>query len=451
VSTVLVIDDEAQMCALVVDMMKPRGIRVVVGDHKQDIVEQIDATGAHVLLTDLRLPGVDGLALCGRVAEARPDVPVVVMTGFGSVENAIAAIRAGAYDFVTKPVEAEALALVLARAQRHALLKRELRVLRAAGDARAADPLLGESSAMRHVRDTVRQVADLDVNVLITGESGTGKEVVARLLHDSSRRREAPFVAINCAALPEHLLESQLFGHARGAFTDARADRAGLFVQASGGSLFLDEIGEMPLALQPKLLRALEERSVRPVGSDKAVAVDLRFIIATNKDLEASVQDGTFREDLFYRVNVVRIDLPPLRNRGDDALSLAHEFVKRAATRMNRPVRGISPAAASAIVEYAWPGNVRELQNAMERAVALTRYEELTVADLPIATERTGTVRTPTGELGALEDVERKHVIAVLEHVGWSRKRAATILKIDPKTLYRKLLAWGVEPGRPSQ
>jgi DNA-binding NtrC family response regulator len=441
---VLVIDDEKGMCSLVEDMLTPRGFEVVTGDHTKDIVAQLDDSGADVLLTDLRLPKIDGLALCRAMNDARPDIPVVVMTGFGSLETAVEALRAGAYDFVTKPIDVDPLAAALSRAVAHRRLEAEVHRLRArdgAGGAHGA--LLGESPRMRRVKELVKQVADLDVTVLITGESGTGKEVVARELHAQSRCRSGPFVAINCAAVPEQLLESQLFGHVRGAFTDARADRAGLFAQAQGGTLFLDEIGELPLSLQPKLLRALQERVVRPVGGDREVSFDARVLVATNRNLENAVKEGTFREDLFYRVNVVHIDVPPLRLRGDDVLMLAQEHVRRAAERMNRPVRGISSSAAAAILSYSWPGNVRELQNAMERAVALTRYDELVAADLPDkVTARTSPV-TKEVELVSLEEIERRHILAVFHAVGRSRKKTAAILDVDPKTLYRKLLQWG--------
>jgi DNA-binding NtrC family response regulator len=453
---VLVIDDEKDMCSLVEDMLGPKGFEVKTGKHLEDIIAQLDESGAEVLLTDLRMPKIDGLGLCRRIAESRPDVPVVVMTGFGSLETAVQAIRAGAYDFVTKPVEVDTLVMAMSRAVRHRRLEAEVRRLRSreAEPSGGAATIIGESDAMRRLRELVRQLADLDVTVLVTGESGTGKEVVARALHEESGRRLSPFVAINCAAVPEHLLESQLFGHVRGAFTDARSDRAGLFVQASGGTLFLDEIGEMPLSLQPKILRALQERVVRPVGSEKEVPFDARVLVATNKDLEAAVAAGRFRQDLYYRVNVVSIDLPPLRARGDDALALAQLFLARAAKRMSRPVRGISTGGAAAILGYEWPGNVRELQNAMERAVALTRYEEIVAADLPEPKggSKGGPVSPAQGgdgvELISLDEVERRHVLAVLAAVGNSRKRASAVLGVDPKTLYRKLLQWGGDGAR---
>lgn len=444
----LVVDDEREMCALVVEMLRPRGVEVVIGSHTADILHQIDDARADVLLTDIRLPGNDGLALCRTVAAAKPDVPVVVMTGFGSLDNAIDAIRAGAYDFVTKPVDADTLFLVVDRAGRHAALVAELRRLRAATTGSLpVDGLVGSSSSMRRIRDLIAQVAELDVTVLLTGESGTGKEVAARALHSGSKRRNKPFVAVNCAALPEHLLESQLFGHVRGAFTDAKTDRTGLFLQAAGGTLLLDELAELPLALQPKLLRVVEERRVRPVGGEHELPIDVRLLVATNKNLDEAVAEGSFREDLFYRVNVIQIELPPVRSRGNDALELAHVFVERAAKKLGRSVKGISPSAASAILSHSWPGNVRELLHAMERAVALTQYDEIVAADLP--TRPAGGPRAGgTGDLLSLEVVERRHVLAVLEQCQWSRRRAATILGIDPKTLYRKLVAWGVDRGR---
>lgn len=442
---VLVLDDDKEMCALVADMLGPRGFTVRAGDHLQDIAAQLDDTAAEVLLTDLRMPKIDGLGLCRRVAEARPEVPVVVMTGFGSMATAIEAIRAGAYDFVTKPIEAEPLALSLTRAVRHGRLQAEVRRLQTVR-ARSDDGtsgIVGESAAMRRVRELVLQVAALDVTVLLVGESGTGKEVVARALHLASGRRDGPFVAVNCAAVPEQLLESQLFGHVRGAFTDARSDRQGLFVQASGGTLLLDEIGDLPLALQPKILRALQERVVRPVGSDREIPFDARVLVATNKDLETAVKEGTFRRDLYYRVHVVKAELPPLRDRGEDVLALAQIFLERAAHRMRRPVRGISATGASALLAHDWPGNVRELQNAIERAVALTRYDEIVAADLPRPSLSQASRNAEEGvELISLDELERRHVLAVLAAVDNSRKRASAVLGVDPKTLYRKLMQW---------
>jgi two-component system response regulator HydG len=282
--------------------------------------------------------------------------------------------------------------------------------------------------------------------VLITGESGTGKEVIARALHARSPRRHRPFVAVNCAALPETLLESQLFGHVRGAFTDAHADRQGLLAEAAGGTILLDEFGELPLNLQPKLLRALQERTFRPLGGARDVGFDARIVVATNRPLEQMVAAGRFREDLFYRVNVVSVELPPLRERGEDILPLAHRFLQQAARRLGRDVRGIDPTAARALLAHDWPGNVRELGNAIERAVALTRFDTIVATDLPEKVRQPSPKPAPATAAAALlplEEVERRHILHVLQAVSDNRGRAANILGIDPKTLYRKLRAWG--------
>ena len=295
----------------------------------------------------------------------------------------------------------------------------------------------------------MRRLAETDVTVLITGESGTGKELVANALHRRSHRRLRPFLAINCSALPETLLESEFFGHKRGAFTDAHSDRAGLCVQADCGTLFLDEIGDLPLALQPKLLRALEERLVRPVGADKEISFDVRLIAATNRDLERAIEQDRFREDLFFRINVVQLEVPPLRSRGTDVLLLAQNFLEQSAARFDKPVVGLSKAVGEKLLNYDWPGNVRELRNAIERATALTRYDRLAVEDLPEKIRSYRTSRLVLGgdnpqELGPMEDVEKRYVLHVLKSVGGNRSRAARILGFDRKTLYRKLLGYGV-------
>jgi two-component system response regulator HydG len=297
---------------------------------------------------------------------------------------------------------------------------------------------------MRRLYDQLARIADSDSSILITGESGTGKELVARTIHKRSRRRAAPFIAVNCAALPESLLESELFGHAKGAFTDARAERKGLILQADGGTLLLDEIGDVPLAMQVKLLRALEERVVRPVGGDKEISFDVRILSATNRDLEVALEEQRFREDLYYRLNVIQLELPPLRARATDVLLLASHYLRRFAEQMNKPVTGISERAAEKLLAYSWPGNVRELRNVVERAVALTRFEKIAVEDLPdkIRDYRSSQViiggQDPT-ELLSLEDVERRYILHVLETVGGNKTTAARILGLDRKTLYRKL------------
>jgi two-component system response regulator HydG len=302
---------------------------------------------------------------------------------------------------------------------------------------------------MRKLYDQLTQIADSDASVLITGESGTGKELVARALHQRSRRIDKPFVAVNCAALPDTLLESELFGHTKGAFTDARNDRKGLFVQAEGGTLLLDEIGEMPLSMQPKLLRALEENKVRPVGSEKEVAFDVRILATTNRDMETAVEERRFRKDLFFRINVIQVELSPLRARGADALLLAQHFLAICAARAKKKVLGMSDTVAEKLLAYSWPGNVRELRNVIERAVALTRFDKLTVEDLPekIRDYRSSQVvlgGNDPGELVPLEEVEHRYILHVLDAVGGNRTLAARTLGLDRKTLYRKLRQYGV-------
>jgi two-component system response regulator HydG len=302
---------------------------------------------------------------------------------------------------------------------------------------------------MRKVRQLLARVVDSDASVLVTGESGTGKEVVAKVLHRSGRRKNGPLVAINCAAMPEQLLESELFGHVRGAFTDARTARTGLFVQASGGTLLLDEIGDLPLALQPKLLRALQERVVRPIGGTDEIPFDVRLVATTNRDLEAAVEEERFREDLFFRVNVIHVEMPPLRARGSDVLLLAQHFLAHHAEKAGKRVAGLSPEAAERLLAYSWPGNVRELQNAMERAVALARYDHVTVDDLPekIRAYRPSHVLIAAddpSELVPLEEAERRYILSVVETVGGNKTLAARVLGIGRKTLYRKLQQYGV-------
>jgi two-component system response regulator AtoC len=394
------------------------------------------------------MKGMTGLELCQHVVADRPDIPVLVLTAFGSFETAVGAIRAGAYDFVTKPVEIEALAIAVRRAAEHRSLRGEVRRLReVVANTRGRGDLIGASPAMQRVFELIDQVSATDATVLLTGESGTGKEVVAREIHNRSKRGGGPFIAVNCAAVPEQLLESELFGHAKGAFTDAKQNRHGLFQQANGGTLFLDEIGEIALAVQPKLLRALQERKVRPVGGEAEVPIDVRLVAATNRDLEEMVEDKRFREDLYYRIHVIHIPLPPLRARGGDVLLLAQHFLRHQAAVLDKKVIGLASPAAERMMTYEWPGNVRELGNAIERAAALARFEELQVEDLPdkirAQGRRPGLSGTELPELLTLEEVERRHVMRVLEACNRNRTDAAKVLGLDRKTLYRKLLRWG--------
>jgi two-component system response regulator HydG len=441
----LIVDDEPGLADALGAVLRKAGFEVAVCLSGPDALAALDAADFDVVLTDLRMRAMDGLELCARVHANRPGLPVVVMTGFGSMDAAVGAIRAGAYDFVTKPVENETLVLALRRAVKHRELGEELRRLRGALESsRGAYGLVGDSPELARVRSMIERLRDSDATVLLTGESGTGKEVAAHAIHETSARAKGPFVAINCAAMPEALLESELFGHAKGAFTDARAARKGLFAQAEGGTIFLDEVGELPLTLQPKLLRALQERSVRPVGGDVEVRFDARVIAATNRDLLTAIDERRFREDLYYRLDVIHLALPPLRARGGDVLLLAQQFLERIAARANKTIRGISPDCAARLMAYAWPGNVRELQNAIERAVALARFEQLTVDDLPERVQRYTRSHVvvssddPT-ELVPLEEVERRYILRAMEALGGNKALVAQTLGIDRKTLYRKL------------
>ncbi|WP_095977761.1 sigma-54-dependent transcriptional regulator [Melittangium boletus] len=442
---VLLVDDDPSMVELLQARLTRRGFTVTSLTDPHAALPLVRQEPFDVVLTDLNMQGLSGTELCERVVANLPDLPVVVVTAFGSMETAVAAIRAGAYDFITKPVEMDALVHTLTRAVQHHQLKGEVvRLTKVVAESQRLGGLLGSSPSMNKVYELITRVADSDATVIIHGESGTGKELVARALHDKSRRASGPFVAVNCAAMPEALLESELFGHAKGAFTDAKAARSGLFAQAHGGTLLLDEVGEMPLGLQPKLLRALQERRARPVGGDHEVAFDVRVVAATHRDLEGMVEENRFREDLFYRLNVVQMELPPLRARGGDCLLLAQHFIEHFAARANKRVTGLNEAVAERLMSYGWPGNVRELRNCIERAVAVTLTERLTVDDLPekIRAWRASHVVVASGdpsEFTTLEEVERRYILRVLEEVKGNKSLAAQVLGLDRKTLYRKL------------
>jgi two-component system response regulator HydG len=450
VARVLVVEDDTNLCELIELGLGRRGFRVSWCTRARVALERLATDDFDVVLTDVNMPEGSGIELCRQIVADRRDLPVVVITAFGSLETAIEAIRAGAYDFVTKPVELEVLGLTLDRAAQHRALRQEVRRLRdAALAARRFDELVGGSPAMKSVYDLVERVGPSEASVLVSGESGTGKEVVTHALHRRSKRADGPFVAINCAAMPETLLESELFGHEKGAFTDARSAHTGLFVRANGGTLFLDEIGDMPIGLQPKLLRALQERRVRPLGGGAEVPFDARVVAATNQDLDSLVEERRFREDLYYRINVIHVALPPLRARGSDVLLLAQHFAVRFAAQAGKNIVGLSPPAAERLLAYAWPGNVRELSNAIEHAVALARYAEIVVEDLPekVQSYRASHVLVAAedpSQLVAMEEVERRYVLRVMDAVRGNKTMAAKILGFDRKTLYRKLERYGV-------
>jgi two-component system response regulator HydG len=450
---VLVVDDDRSMCELLDEGLRRRGFDVEPRTSAEEALVRSSQSRFDVVVSDLRMKGMDGLALCTKLVERDPDLPVIVLTAFGSIDTAVAAMRAGAYDFATKPVQLDALALVVSRAVANRKLREEVKRLRDEIERgrELGAALIGESPAILQVRELLVRLADADINVLVTGESGTGKEVVARLLHERGARAKGPFVAINVAAMPESLLESELFGHAKGAFTDAHTARTGLFERAHGGTLFLDEIGEMPPTIQPKLLRVLEERKVRPLGASREVPVDVRIVAATNRDLQTAIEEKRFREDLYFRLDGVNVDLPPLRARGSDVILLAQHFLIRSARRTGEPAPTLSPRAAERLLAYEWPGNVRELRNCIERAIALSRDAEIGVDDLPErvrdhASSHVVVVAEDPSELVSMEEVERRYVLRVLQAVAGNRTAAARILGFDRKTLYRKLVAFGVEP-----
>ncbi len=449
---ILIVDDDQSLLETLSKAMTQRGFVMTARTSAADALELLEEHDFDVVVTDLHMEGMDGLAFCERVVASRPDVPVVLITAFGSMDSAVAAIRAGAYDFITKPFDLETLRLTLARAVQHRSLKDEVkRLRRVVADVQGHDQMIGSSAPIQAVKQLIDRVSDSDATVLITGESGTGKELVARAVHQRSPNASGPFVAINCAAIPENLLESELFGHVKGAFTDARSPRQGLFLQANGGTLFLDEIGEMPLGMQPKLLRALQEKTVRPVGGDQEVPYNARIIAASNRDLAIEVEEKRFREDLFYRIDVLSIRVPPLRLRGNDVLLLAQHFIKQVTSKTSRQVSGFSTGVAERLMAYSWPGNVRELLNCIERAVALTRFDELTTDDLP---ERVSAYKStdlsvpgiPGQEILPMDEVERRYILRVLKQVEGNKTVAADLLGIGRRTLHRKLALWHLLP-----
>jgi len=446
---ILIVDDEQETCDLLEMALVRHGFKVTTSTDAQRALDLVATQDFDVVLTDLGMPEMSGLDLCERVLGTRPNMPVVVITGQGSLETAIGAIRVGAYDFITKPVDPKLLFLSVSRAIQHRHLQDEVKRLRdAVADTTNDSPIVGQSGAMRRVYELIGRVGESDASVLIHGETGTGKELIARAIHMRSRRKDGPFVAINCAAVPHSLIESELFGHARGAFTDAKVDRKGLFVQASGGTLFLDEIGELPIDMQPKLLRALQERKVRPVGANAEIAFDSRIVAATNRNLEDEVYEKRFREDLYYRINVVKIDVPPLRERGGDVLHLAQFFLKQFAQRNEKNALELSTTGAEKLMAYNWPGNVRELENCMEHAVALARFDQITVEDLPekiraYRAERFVVAANDPTEIVTMDELERRYILRVLSLVGGNKSRAAQVLGFDRRTLYRKLERYG--------
>jgi two-component system response regulator HydG len=433
---VLVVDDKREMAEMLADGLAAHGYEALSMGSREALLA-VARDPIDLLVTDLRMPEVDGLALLEASRKAAPDRPVIVMTAYGAVDTAVESIRRGAYHYLSKPFKLEELLVFVERALDEGQVRRAVR--------QALKPqalnIFGESKKLRAALDVLERVAPTDAPVLLLGETGTGKGAFARALHAASPRSSAPFVAVNCAALPEALLESELFGHVRGAFTGATSDRAGLFAEADGGTMLLDEIGEMPLPLQSKLLHVLESGTVRPVGAGRERRVDVRVLAATHRNLRERVAAGQFREDLLYRIEVVAIDIPPLRERDGDVALLADRFLQSARERFPSSVaRRFSPAALQRLLDHSWPGNVRELLHAVERAVVLARTEEIAPEDLPPSLQP---ARSPdelmSGEVRPLQEVERRYAAWALEQLQGQRGKTAAALQIDGKTLAKLL------------
>ncbi len=451
--SILVVDDERSLREFLSICLTRAGHKVAAADDPQVALKTVAAQAVDLVITDLRMPGsMDGLGLLDEVKKRHPEVQVVVMTAFASTETAIAALKRGAYDYLTKPFKVDEIQVVVERALERQALVRDNAALRSkVQDAYRLSALLGRSGPMQRVFDLIRKIAPTKTNVLITGESGTGKELVARALHAEGSRAGKPFVAVNCGAIPDTLIESELFGHVRGAFTGAATAKEGLFAAADGGTLFLDEIAELPMAMQVKLLRALQERKVKPVGGTDERSVDVRVVAATNRDLEAEVAQGGFRQDLYYRLNVIQVHLPPLRQRRDDIPLLVEHFVKRYSAELAKRMTGVSPEALSALCAYDYPGNVRELENVVERAVTLEPSAVIQRSSLPELGGR-GAANVPAVELPLegveldrlLADYERDIVMRALKQTGGVRKEAARLLGITFRSLRYRLEKLGI-------
>jgi len=444
-SRVMVVDDDAETLALLHEIVAKEGYEVETAEDAETALRRLGEWQPELIITDIHMPGMDGLDLLAAVREKEPDIPVVLLTAYGSLKTAVDAIKAGAFDYLSKPFVVEDIRLVVRRALEHTKLVRENRSLR--GQLRERyrfDNLVGSSGGMVEVYKLIARVAETDSTILIQGESGTGKELIARAIHANSGRSGGPFVAIDTGSLAETLLESELFGHERGAFTGAVAIKKGLLEQAHLGTCFLDEIADLSPMMQSKLLRAIQEREIRRVGSETPRAIDVRIIAASKKALKPLVEAGTFREDLFYRLEVITIVLPPLRDRIEDIPLLSRYFVDKFGRTKERPVTGLSPDTIPFLTRYSWPGNVRELEHVIERAIALTPYPIITPEDLP-ETIRTAPVQDQARARGweTLQDMEKNYILRVLEAHHQDHGEAAAILGIHRKTLFRKLRQYG--------
>jgi two-component system, NtrC family, nitrogen regulation response regulator NtrX len=448
---VLIVDDEAGVRSALSGVLRDEGYAVDAVDSGEACLDRVTREPYDVIVLDIWLPGIDGLATLARLRERRVDAPVVMISGHGNIESAVRAIKMGAFDFVEKPLSLDKTVLVVGNAVRQRRLEAENRALRAHVDRQLT--MVGESYAMVQLREQVAMVAPTNGRVLIFGENGTGKELVARSIHTLSRRRGGPFVEVNCAAIPEELIESELFGHVKGAFTGAVADRRGKFEVADGGTLFLDEIGDMSLKTQAKVLRALQEQVVEPVGGTSGVKVDVRILAATNKDLPAEIRAGRFREDLFFRLNVIPIFVPPLRDRDTDIRLLAEHFMAELAREYGRRPKRLDPGAAAGLRGYRWPGNVRELRNVIERLMIMVSGNIIAPADLAFLDGTPVAVAEPAGAPvlslhDARERFERDYILRALTAQQGNISRTADALGVERSNLYRKMRAFGIVPTR---
>jgi len=436
----LVVDDDTAMREMLASLFRDRGYQVDEAASASEAFDKASDQPFDVILSDIRMQGKSGIELVGELRELRPETPVVLMTAFGSIDSAVESMRAGAFDYITKPFEPDAVLLTIERALERRELEEENRRLRRAVDRTSSlGDLIGESPAMREIFAMIRKVSSSSSSVLITGESGTGKEIVARTIHYHGARAKQPFVPINCTAIPEGLLESELFGHVRGAFTGAHTSKQGLFEKANGGTLFLDEVGDMSLVLQGKLLRVLQDREVRPVGGTQITKLDVRVLAATNKDLLSAIEAGEFREDLYYRLNVIPIHVPPLRERPEDVPPLANAFV----AKHSDGTRSISPEGLAHLAAFPWKGNARELENVIERALALSEHAQLSADDFLLGpdskkAEPTTLLQSAAKSRIPLSEVEDRYIEEVMQLTGGNKVQAAKILGVDRKTLYRR-------------
>jgi DNA-binding NtrC family response regulator len=439
---ILVVDDDPEMCGLLSDVLSGEGFSVLTMGESLEASKILKKEEFDVIITDLKMKGLKGFDLLEEAKKVAPLTPVIIVTAFGTIESAIKAMKMGAYDYITKPFQMDEMVLTVKKALENRLLKKEIVRLKKEVESRYHfHQLIGKSGAMQRIYDLIERIRDSSNNVLITGESGTGKELVAKAIHYSGLRKEGPFFAVNCAAIPETLLESELFGYKRGAFTDAKTDKKGLIFEAKGGTLFLDEITEMPPILQAKLLRVIEERKVRPLGDTNAYPIDVRIISASNRDMKEMIHQGRFREDLYYRLKVIDIELPPLRERREDIPLLVQYFINRFG-KEPRKISGVAEEAMKILINYFWPGNVRELENVIQRAITLGQQELILLEDLPASMLQEADenlIDKSLREKFTVDQLEKEYIKRVLIEVGGNKSKAAEILGLDRKTLYRKL------------